>query len=110
MTITDKVKLILEASKCVDFKVFLFSYDKKDYILDISNEGIRMYNEEEYDSVERKRKKLSRYNKIKNEKILWIDTDGNEIGYGEKGRLKSIEMVEKEIKLNDRKHISNPGL
>ena len=102
MTIAEKVDLILDAAKHVNFKVFLFSYNNKNYVLDISNKNVRMYNEEEYEEVKRKQEKLAKYNKIKNEKTLWIDTDGNEIGYGEKGRLKSIEMVEKEIKLNDK--------
>lgn len=102
MTISEKVNLILDAAEYVNFKVFSFSYDKKDYILDISNKNIKIYNADEYQDVKRKQKKIAKYNKIKNEKVLWIDTDGNEIGYGEKGRLKSIEMVEKEIKLNDK--------
>ena len=98
MTIGERVKLILEAAKHINFKVFLFSYDNKDYVLDISDNDVRMYNAGEYKDVERKEKKLRKYNKIKNEKILWVDADGNKLGYGEKGRLKSIQMIEENDK------------
>lgn len=93
MNISDKVKCILEASKNVKSKTFSFYHENKGFVLDLSESKAKLYNKDEYNEVKRKSQKLAKYKKAKADKVLWIDSDGNELGYGEEGRLKSIESL-----------------
>ena len=52
-----------------------------------------MYLAEEYRAIKRRSDKLANYNKIKAEKVLWVNEDGDNLGYGEEGRLKSLELA-----------------
>ena len=50
-----------------------------------------------YIDVKRKYKKLVKYNNKQAEKVLWIDEDGNSLGYGKKGKKLSLEIAQKKI-------------
>lgn len=98
MNLSQKVGQLKQLSEQTNFKIFSFSHDSNDYILDFSKKNIKIFLKEEYSLVKRKNKKLAKYNKAQAEKVLWVDEDNNELGYGEEGRLKSIEAVRNKIK------------
>ena len=98
MNLAQKVGQLKQVSKQAGFKIFSFNHGPDDYIVDFSEKNIKIFLEKEYNSIKRKSKKLAKYNKVKAEKTLWLDEDNNELGHGEKGRLKSIGAVKNKIK------------
>jgi hypothetical protein len=95
MNLAQKVGRLKQVSEQASFKIFSFNHGPDNYIVDFSEKNIKIFLEEEYNSVKRKSKKLAKYNKAKAEKVLWVDEDNNELGYGEEGRLRSIEALKK---------------
>jgi|14_taG_2_1085336.scaffolds.fasta_scaffold32756_3 hypothetical protein len=93
MNIASKIKQILEAAKVLDKNIFRFTHEDVEYILDITKESNELYLADEYKVTKRRSIKLANYNKAKSDKVLWIDEDGNPLGYGEEGKLKSIELA-----------------
>jgi len=93
MNITEKITQILKITKELKKTAFCFVHEEVSYVLDVAGDNIELYLADEYKVTKRRSEKLANYNKIKSEKILWVDGDGNNLGYGEKGKLKSIELA-----------------
>jgi len=93
MNITNKIKLILEVAGGLQKTKFCFTHENTDYVLDITGATHELYLVEEYKAIKRRSDKLANYNKIKAEKVLWVNEDGDKLGYGEEGRLKSLELA-----------------
>lgn len=98
MTLSQKIGYLKEISSKANFKVFSFNHGPENYVADFSEKNTKIFLEKEHLSVKRKIEKIAKYNKLQAEKILWVDEDENELGYGEKGRLKSIEITKNKIK------------
>lgn len=97
MNISTKVEHIVNAASYVENKIFSFTHDLNNYILDLSKDKMEMFLEKEYIDVKRKYKKLIKYNNKQAEKVLWVDEDGNSLGYGKKGKKLSLENAQKKI-------------
>lgn len=98
MTLSYKVGLILDASKHIKNDVFSFSHEEKMYVLDLSDSQVKVFNNEEYIETKRKYKTFDELKRRKDAETLWINEEGDKLGYGEEGRKKAIEDFNKKNK------------
>lgn len=93
MNVNEKIKHILEVAGSCKQSMFTFAHDELQYVIDLTGNNIELYLAADHKNLKKKSRKQAKDIKAKAEKVLWIDSNNNKIGYGEEARLKAIELV-----------------